>query len=487
MYSKNIIAGMLIAATVCSASLNNNAAVFTENSVIADAADSTSEIAYVNLKYIINPSTKQAQLSGVNYMPLKEVSVPATFTWHGITYKVTSIKSSAFKNNKYITSVDLSLANNLTNIGAYAFQNVKTLKSIKFNSVINSIGTYTFSGCTALSNVNFNGNHKITNIFANAFSDCTSLNSISIPSSVTTIYNNAFSNSGLAELTIPNSVKNIYANAFSDCKKLKKITFEANSNGGAGLSLGADAFKNDTALRDVYFNRTGIEASLSSFASCYQKIGDFYYSFNSYGNGQTDYCRSIYRKLLSQWGLKYSTNYTEQQQREFFAKLGEYLGGTESKTGYMVRGELRPQAQCGMAATVISARKGTCGGFSRVYYDMCLQAGVPSSRVLFAGDCHCHAWNYVKIGNNWYNIDSSNKIGLCGSQEFKNKMGWYTDIPTNSNFAYHAPQNWYASVKNYIGSDDAGNYVSPVTKLFDEILNSSHSEWDISFTGTRVK
>lgn len=484
---KNVraIIAALSASIMCAAPVAASFASTTAVTSITAEAASTSEITYGNLKYIINPATKQAQLSGVNYMPLKEVKVPAGFTWHNVTYKVTSIKSSAFKNNKYITSVDLSLANNLTNIGAYAFQNVKTLKSIKFNSVINSIGTYTFSGCTALSNVNFNGNHRITNIFANAFSGCTSLNSISIPSSVTTIYNNAFSNSGLTELTIPNSVKKIYANAFSDCKKLKKITFEANSNGGAGLSLGSDAFKNDTALRDVYFNRTGIEASLSSFASCYQKIGDFYYSFNSYGNGQTDYCRSIYRKLLSQWGLKYSTNYTEQQQREFFAKLGEYLGGTTSKTGYMVRGELKPQAQCGMAATVISARMGTCGGFSRVYYDMCLQAGVPASRVLFAGDCHCHAWNYVKIGDYWYNIDSSNKIGLCGSQEFKNNMGWYTDIPTNCTFAYHAPQNWYASVKNYIGSDDAGNYVSPVSKLFDEILKSG-SEWNISFSGKRV-
>ena len=118
---------------------------------------------------------------------------------------------------------------------------------------------------------------------------------------------------------------------------------------------------------------------------------------------------------------------------------------------------------------------GTCGGFARVYYDMCLQAGVPESNVLFAGDNHCHAWNYVKAGNLWYNIDASNKIGLCGCDEFIRTMNF------NRSVSAHDPHNWVAGVKNYISAEDKNN----VTKKFDDVL-ASGSEWGISFSGSRV-
>ena len=68
-------------------------------------------------------------------------------------------------------------------------------------------------------------NSKIGNY---AFKDCTNLINVIIPNSVTIIGRFAFSGSDLASVTIPSSVTNIN-NAFSDCKKLKKVTFEQNS------------------------------------------------------------------------------------------------------------------------------------------------------------------------------------------------------------------------------------------------------------------
>lgn len=58
----------------------------------------------------------------------KTVSVPATVTFDGVTYKVTSIGAKAFMNNKKITKV--TIGSNVKVIGKNAFNNCKNLKSV---------------------------------------------------------------------------------------------------------------------------------------------------------------------------------------------------------------------------------------------------------------------------------------------------------------------------------------------------------------------
>ena len=70
--------------------------------------------------------------------------------------------------------------------------------------------------------------NSVTSIGNYAFSSCRSLTSITIPNSVTTIERGAFSGCrSLTSLTIPNSVTTIGDYTFDGCNKIKQITSEA--------------------------------------------------------------------------------------------------------------------------------------------------------------------------------------------------------------------------------------------------------------------
>jgi len=73
------------------------------------------------------------------------VVIPATIQVNRVTYKVTSIKASACKKNKKITSV--SISKNITKIGKNAFYGASNLKKVSIKTkALGSIGTKAFSG-----------------------------------------------------------------------------------------------------------------------------------------------------------------------------------------------------------------------------------------------------------------------------------------------------------------------------------------------------
>ena len=73
----------------------------------------------------------------------KAVIIPATVQIQGQTYKVTAIKTSAFKNNKRLTQV--SIGNNVKTIGAKAFSGCSKLKRVTIKSkVLKIVGKNAF-------------------------------------------------------------------------------------------------------------------------------------------------------------------------------------------------------------------------------------------------------------------------------------------------------------------------------------------------------
>ena len=253
---KAIIAA-LSASIMCAAPVAASFASTTAVTSITAEAASTSEITYGNLKYIINPATKQAQLSGVNYMPLKNLTVNATLTWHGITYKITSIKDSAFRGNTNLRTVDLSAATNLKDLGKYTFMECTNLTSVKLSSSVTKMGNCDFAECTNLSDFDFVST-QIDDIYPYAFRNCKKLKSINIPHSVTNISASAFCGSGLTSVFISNNVESIHLSAFQMCDNLKKVVLEAGGN--KTLEVYRDAFAYCPNLTSVYAYRTNIDA-----------------------------------------------------------------------------------------------------------------------------------------------------------------------------------------------------------------------------------
>lgn len=116
--------------------------------------------------------------TGATNKKAKTVSIPATVKIGGVTYKVTSVASNAFKGNKTITKV--TIGSNITQIGSNAFNGCTKLTTITIGKNVTSIGTNAFKGCSALTKITLPA--KVTTIAANAFSGCKKLKTITIKS-----------------------------------------------------------------------------------------------------------------------------------------------------------------------------------------------------------------------------------------------------------------------------------------------------------------
>ena len=223
--------------------------------------------------------------SSGNYQGLTTATIPATVTYSGTTYSVTSIGESALGYCSSLTSI--TIPNSVTSLGRSAFSDCSSLTSITIPNSVTSIGYGAFSGCFSLTsitipnsvtsignyafflvpNVVYNGTatgspwgarsvngyvdgylvyadetkttllacitaatgeiiipNSVTSIGDYAFYGCTYLTSVTIPNSVTSIGYRAFYEcSSLTSITIGNSVEDIDERAFADCSVLADI------------------------------------------------------------------------------------------------------------------------------------------------------------------------------------------------------------------------------------------------------------------------
>ena len=174
------------------------------------------------------------------------VAIPATVTYNGTTYSVTSIGYGAFYGCSGLTGVQIP--NSVTSIGDRAFFNCNGLSSLTVasdntsydsrsncNAIIETASNTLIVGCkkTVIPNT-------VTAIGNAAFSHCSGLSSVTIPNSVTSIGYEAFSHcSSLRSVTIGNSVTSIGDYAFIDCSRLRSVTIP-----NSVTSIGRGAFEN---------------------------------------------------------------------------------------------------------------------------------------------------------------------------------------------------------------------------------------------------
>ena len=149
----------------------------------------------------------------------------------------------------------------VTSIGAGAFDSC-AMSSISIPNSVTSIGDYAFSECYNLTSVVIP--NSVTSIGDNAFYKCSSLTSVVIPNSVTSIEHGAFSwCTDLISVEIPNSVTNIGDYAFSGCTSLTSITIP-----NSVKSIGVDVFSYCSSLTSIVIPNSVISIGYSAFYNC---------------------------------------------------------------------------------------------------------------------------------------------------------------------------------------------------------------------------
>ncbi|MCR5361534.1 MAG: leucine-rich repeat domain-containing protein [Bacteroidales bacterium] len=253
------------------------------------------------------------------------VVIPASVTYNGTTYSVTSIGGSAFNGCTGLTSIEIP--SSVTSIGNDAFSGCSSLESIALPFVGDKphtetgtyqypfgyiFGTYSyaegtattqsyygsstssktsttyyipsslksvkitgssyipygaFSGCSGLTSIEIPS--SVTSIGQYAFEGCSGLTSIEIPSSVTSIGNYAFYKcTGLTNATIPSSVTSIGRCAFYRCSRLTSIEIPSSVT-----SIGRSAFYGCSGLTSIEIpsSVTSIGYQAFSFTAWYNK------------------------------------------------------------------------------------------------------------------------------------------------------------------------------------------------------------------------
>ena len=177
-----------------------------------------------------------------------------------IPESVTSIGDYAFDYCTSLTSI--TIPESVTSIGDHAFAYCESLTSITIPDAVTSIGDKAFYECTSLSSVTIGSG--VTNIGSSAFYGCSSLKKITIPDAVTAIGSSAFRDcSNLTSITIPDGVTSIDNSTFYECTSLKSITLPANLT-----TIGTKAFYDCTSLTSITLPETVVSLGTSAFYGC---------------------------------------------------------------------------------------------------------------------------------------------------------------------------------------------------------------------------
>ena len=179
--------------------------------------------------------------------------IPVTYV-RGLTADLTSIK----------------LPNSLIKIKDDAFNSMDTLKSLVIDGGapnLNELGERSFSGCSNIEELDLS-NSKLTSIPEGAFAYCKNLKTIKLPSTITSIGDEAFYNcqsltniEGLDKCNL----KSIGSAAFSNCKELENLDFSQSTF----TNVPSKAFNGCSALAKITLPNTLTTIGGYAFYACY--------------------------------------------------------------------------------------------------------------------------------------------------------------------------------------------------------------------------
>ncbi|MEE1323361.1 MAG: leucine-rich repeat domain-containing protein [Bacteroidales bacterium] len=179
----------------------------------------------------------------------------------------------------YITITDSVRTYSITSIGNYAFSYCYGLTSVTIPNSVTSIGEGAFSG-SLLASITIP--NSVTSIGNEAFLQCVCLTSVTIPNSVTSIGDRAFfrcfvynyPDIGMTSVTIGSGVTYIGENAFSQCYILSSVTCLANNPPALGEE---DAFYQIAYTSTLYVpngcRQAYVNSSWAQYFDCIVELG----------------------------------------------------------------------------------------------------------------------------------------------------------------------------------------------------------------------
>ena len=205
------------------------------SAVPAFAAD-TLNFTIDDIQYTIdkNDSTAVSVTGTTGYGDInnkKDLVLPETVEYNGVTYTVTSIGNGAFARKNGLNSI--VIPNTVVLIAESAFASNWGLASIEIPASVVEIGTRAFEWAGNIAEVKFAANSQLKILGTSAFSHAKGLKSIELPEGLTTIKNCAFADCNVLEsVTIPASVTTIMEHMFDNpsnptggCPMLKTVKY----------------------------------------------------------------------------------------------------------------------------------------------------------------------------------------------------------------------------------------------------------------------
>lgn len=133
---------------------------------------------------------------------------------------ISHVEDYAFNECSSLTSIDLA---NCSEIGNYAFYGCSSLVSVNLSDYLQSIGSCAFGYCHSLRNIDLSSSY-LTYIPESAFISCVKLQSVYLSDQLVSIGMSAFEGcSSLSAITIPSTVTTIEDYAFSGCTNLYEV------------------------------------------------------------------------------------------------------------------------------------------------------------------------------------------------------------------------------------------------------------------------
>ncbi len=302
--------------------------------------------------------------------------------------------------------------------------------------VVSGDSPYTATSVTIPAKVAYKGRELTVTRIVEAFKGCTSLASVTIPNSVTKIYDYAFSGcTSLASVTMSNSMTEIKKNTFWGCSNLASIIIPASIN-----YICEDAFGECATLSSISFEYSSEVLNLNYVGEKTGKAGKPSFPMNTYENiiinrdisyaqfeGQDVYLKSrslTFRDFscvcttTGSYRLHYADGHFFRNWNIILGSVDILMHLTLGKDVANVPGDMTP---CGKLETITltTPEPPTCPSFSNLQY---------TDIVVYVPKGSLETYQTAKGWKNFWDIRESEAAGIGDAQvsaEEKTVVGRY--------------------------------------------------------------